>query len=377
MKKSTKLLVALSTALLVGGGVLLAQDADEVKPEWKVSGHLGTGLVANFDTPYLKWAGPDYGNRLRLNLNWSYGNIGVRSRVQFSGSSYNTTFTTKVDGTNATTKSTNGFIDPKLIYAFGYANLFDDKLEIQAGRLFTNDFGANNLGYGMYGDGVSAVVKPINGLSVGAKVYVSNSGEDTISPETFFYTNALYGVAYEQDLFSVAVGYGREASSGTGDSLISGITVSPIDQLSILWENDVFHLFGFEGKTQELLSNLVVDIAPIDPLTIDLGGTADIQFATDIAYSVWIEGFVSYDINDNFTCDIGGGYTFGNDAGEAGVDGGINENSWWIRPGVSYHINKNADIGLHYAYASGSGGYYLTSVTNTGNEVQLEFQWRF
>ena len=137
------------------------------------------------------------------------------------------------------------------------------------------------------------------------------------------------------------------------------------------------HLFGFNEETQELLSNLVVDIAPIDPLTIDLGGTADIQFATDIAYSVWIEGFVSYDINDDFTCDIGGGYTFGNDAGGAGVDGEINENSWWIRPGVSYHINKNADIGLHYAYASGSGGYSLTSVTDTGNEVQLDFVCRF
>ena len=206
---------------------------------------MGTGLVANFDSPYLTWTNLDYGNRLRLNLNWSYGNIGVKSRVHFNGSSYRAKLTTKADESDSNTYTTtyaNGFIDPQLIYAFGYANLFDDKLEIQAGRLFTNDFGANNLGYGMYGDGVSAVVKPINGLSVGAKVYVSNSGEDTISPETFFYTNALYGVAYEQDLFSVAVGYGREAYSGTADSLISGITVSPIDQLSISWENDVISI---------------------------------------------------------------------------------------------------------------------------------------
>ena len=415
MKKTTKLAALLAAVALVGGGVLYAQEADyedetaaeaeatetsevaesdeeeaddeiaeeeavaeaapaeekkaddEIKPEWKVSGFLATGVTANFDEPSLIWYNNDLTNRIRLNFNYTYGNVGVKGRVHFQGQSYKAKVTTTSDDSSYTSTYSNGFVDPQLIYGFGWANLFDDKLELQAGRLFTNEFSANNIGYGLYGDGVSAVVKPIDGLSLGVKVYVSNSGTDTITPETFFYTNALYGIAYEHDLFSIAVGYGREAYTGTADSLVSGITVNPIDQLSILWENDIWHLAGFDGGTRDWLSNLVVDITPLDPLFIELIGTTDLTLSDTVTHETYIEGFVSYDINDDFTCDVGGGVKLATDE----------KVTVYVRPGVTYHMSKKADVGLHYAYDSGASAYYLTGANSTGNEVQLDFVWKF
>jgi len=228
-------IVLVLVAILLAAGGVFAQ-------ELTLSGEVKTGLYMEQEQigsqdPVAKGGATnndgDSGGgdaRIRLDLRFTYGIIGLRVRFQI-------------------TPGSQGPFIPTWSFAYAYGNLFNEQLTISAGLLGESPWGTggpklrsepetreytgyNNLSREPYTVsegllGIRVEYKPffVPGLNIG---FVLNQPDQTtidVQEQTFLYVigESVIGAAYEHDYFAVRVGYRFDSKADTyGNKLNEG-----------------------------------------------------------------------------------------------------------------------------------------------------------
>jgi len=224
-----KIVLVLVAALLAAGGVG-AQDLT-------LSGEVRTGLYTEQETigngePVEKGGATnndgDSGSgdaRIRLDLNFTYGIVGLRLRFQIE-------------------PGEKGPFLPTWSYAYAYGNLLNEQITISAGLLGESPWGTGgpklrsepeSREYIGYNDlsrdsytvsegllGIRLEYKPsfVPGLNIG--FVLNQPDQTTIAPtkQTFgdVFGESVIGVAYEHDYFAVRLGYRFDSNADTYDN---------------------------------------------------------------------------------------------------------------------------------------------------------------
>ena len=352
-----KKMVAIAACAALVAGSAFAEDG------WNVSGGLYTGATANFDDSTVSMVNQDFGNnRIRINANYTNENVGFKSRVEFAAKSSSTWKTSIEDDTWAANLQT-----PQFVYGYGYADLFDGALSLKVGRMYANDFGANFSGFGMYGNGGALTWNtPVEGLSFGINGYIPSSKLSASETWDFWKDTLYYGASYGNDYFSVSAGFGREACYGNEGSILTAVSVSPIDQLSFFAETDVLSVTE-DAPAFEAFGDITV--SPVDALSIDLLYTVEATLGEDKSFDNGVfESEVTYGFTDAITADLIDGVNFNGD----GYQG------FYVMPGAKFQLGPKTSMNAYYCYESEKGAMSLTkAAVSAGNSIIIDFAFGF
>ncbi len=351
-----KMVVAAAVAAMVAGSVFAEG--------FTLSGGLYSGLNVNVDdwTTTLSVKNVDYGNsRLRINGNYSKDNVGFKSRVEFASDA-------KIASSVDTTKGTwaANLATPQLKFAYGYANLFNDALNVQVGYLDSNPIGPNFIGKGKGGTGVTLKYNtPVKGLFVGLNAYTpSKSDLSATLTEDFWKDTLYYGAGYSNDYFGLTAGFGRDAKGNAG-ALLTKLTLSPVEQFSLTAETDFFGLT--EGKAK-LEAYGDISLSLVKELGLELYYAVNAGLADPSLDLCEFELEASYDVNETVAVKFNTGLDFNQD------DFG----GFYVTPGAKFKLGGGASLDARYGYVSEKGaGAYLGKSGDKGHTAMFDFAWAF
>ncbi len=218
------------------------------------------------------------GSRLRLNLSYEKDEGGIVFRFQ-----------------KEELFDKDWFSDSNVKWLMGYANLFDNKIIAEAGKLkdrFTSTGGDADFSFGQ-SLGARVVANPIESLWLTAQASdlhaEENENGDIIENEKLF----SFSGKYQNDYFSVVAGY------HLAKEFYAGLNLTYVENLSLILESD----YNFVSDESKVFNNCL-------NVTYALGNT---KFG-GIAYYKWTDNediddvnayeiypFVSYKVNDTFT----------------------------------------------------------------------------
>lgn len=358
------------------GLLLLCVSVSAQKNDFNLSGYWGAGLAANLTDETATMVNTDFKvNRLRLNASFGNPLYGIKTRVHFQSRKnwgLNSVAVQNSQTNSIAVQNVQGLSNPQLWYAYGYMHFLDGVAEMQAGALFENPFGANNLGYGMYGNGINLLLHPIEELSIGAIAYASYFQTSSLSCDFdsyYPYRYVCYGVAYkDKDAgLDFRLGWGAEPNSGQGDTLLSFVKLTPMEQFSIALESYVFNTFGLDDERRTLRSLLSTSFK-CGIVTV-MAGVAELSLFGDGKPSertTFFECRTMVSLMSGISADLGGGVS--------------SKENFFIRPGFIYTPAANLSAGIHYAYMDGYTNFdrWVTVIgTSEGHEVQFDFTWYF
>lgn len=372
MKKILSITAAL---LLAAGSMVFAQEAEEVKPEFKFSGSVYTGMSFNFNDSTVKLYNDTLGStsRIDLNLSYKYGNVGAKGRLRFSPQGENINWaaeskTEKDDDGNDVIKTTlkRGLTTPYLAYGYVWADLFDGLVSTQAGYLTTTPLTTSFFYNDYAGKGISVQVMPFEGLTLAANAYVPGSKlSSDFSWKDYFNKGMNFGVNYSADKFYVTAAYGSAiCNDGCDNSLWAEASVTPIDEVSATVEYDAYCV-GADDFAWQLSGNVTSD--PVDSLHLELFGT----YGTYYYSIVDVEGLVSYTFNDKLSATLAGGFVL--DPADTSLFG------FGAKAVASYAVGKRSSLDLTYSFSQDTFADYAynTTLPGSGNAVSVSYGLSF
>jgi hypothetical protein len=378
------------------------------------------------------WNESDPGNGLRLDFTAAYTlkNAGFRIRLRADND---------LAGESRTVVGR---------YAFGWIDLFDNLLRATGGYidLSANVWGTQgDLDADIGGNGVRLEVKPIEGLNVGVFFLAPQSAETVFTtkaatpPATGYVTTSktgtkfatapqvlaetVFGARYVNPLFYVNLQFALDSDfdgsvvkkadgsvySEAGDEqrLLFGVGLTAVENLTATVEGDINGLGNWAARGKGDLRQTVS--YGIDKLTFGLKAQEllwgyDLKERFGLAYdskslSPWMQfkPFVEYQVQDNLTVGLEGGYGFGHAVEDVGEKAWANEEyNIFVKPNLSlslgllnvkfwYKFNligyANLWDGVAYENRNGSNipetkdGKLVESLLK--NQVALEFIWSF
>jgi hypothetical protein len=218
----------------------------------------------------------------------------------------------------------------KLRRAFGYYNLLDGKVQIQAGRVGNGDFGTSWYGAAPFDNGQTGalvMVKPIEGLELGYLFnYDTSSSSSPASPMKFddlIYRNSVFGVMYTfPNIATVQLAFAKFYTNPNNTWYAVGdINVTAIKDLTLSAEfekND--GIFDYD----------------------EMGTTHVIEHA---AYTV-----------GKITPSIVGYQVLISDKAAAAVDG-FTDTAFYVQPAVAYAFTDKISLGAELKYGNIENGY--------------------
>ena len=319
----------------------------EAKPEWKVSGVYANGIQYGIESKTYDLTENDYGaNRFRFNFNYTYGNVGIKGRVQVADYDIASLSTT---------------------YLYGWASLFDGALDVKFGKLYNTAIAPCFTAAGLYGNGLN-VVYNVGDFSFGGTYYVADRSATTLTDLTFDATRLYGGAAYNGESFSVVAGFGYDPYFKAGMSAEFLAQYYGKEEIYAWAEYDLTGINEIVDGTSTVV-NIQVACVGVD-LSFEKLPMFEFVLTT---YGGWnyIEGNVSYDIaSTGLTVEMPCGVTFVC----------YDYNGFYVRPGVVYTLGKKTTVGLHYEYiadAQGAASFFETSRGVAGNNIELDFMFGF
>lgn len=382
-EKNMKKILSITAALvLAAGSMAFAQDAEEVKPEFKFTGSVNTGMSVSFDDSKLSLYNDFLGakSRIDLNLAYTYGNVGAKGRLRFNmGKELNgtaetkyefnddeTTIKTDAKGNNLMkTSLSRGFADPFLNYGYVWADLLDGKLTTQAGYLFTSPITSSFFMNDFNQIGVSLQFVPVEGLTLVANAYVpEKKASADIDWAKYWNSGMNYGASYSADNFDVMVAYGAALMWEESNALWAEVGYTPVDQLSLRAEADFYGL-GEDDFSWEASAS--VDFTPFDALNVNLFAT----YGSFYGEILDVELDSSYSVDDKFTVHGSAGFALDkNDLANFGFGG---------KAGVTYAMGNKSKVDLTYSYLQSlfADNAYNVTFAGKGNRLSLSYGLNF
>jgi hypothetical protein len=373
------------TGLQVSGGTI-----DDIsngdKTEGTTATSFGGGAKAGAQDPSVFAYSDDIGNgtpfRAQLQLVWERDKLGVKTRFRYQPNNGPVDGKVTLDSGNVKSVapatpdgrlgSTLNNLNTTVNKAFAYANLFDNKVKVSAGKgtdeawgLFYSNFGGGPT-TGFDGkDGIKVEVKPIDGLNVGAFYGTGDlfaNAFNGYSDQTSGDRRLVAGAKYTSGLFKVvattthnfvevnrsdvhkvynAYGYYKMDGDERKPSFNGDAGAQPYAD----WDATANIDNPIPGTSNLLVG---VQVTPIEPLTIDISVAA-------INLGSWTYGMAYGDKDNKAT----GTYNKGD------------YNPYWAvypKLKVGYTLNEQLSFGLAFSDMQIADAYYTAEAGDTDTE---------
>lgn len=331
MKKAIFVLLAIALAGLAAFADDAAPAAPAVPagPTVKLSVGVFTGAYYNgMKNTIMSGDSDSYApawSRFNFSGDISQGDMGAKFTIRKDQYLGNSTASGTYDSTkdpNAVSVSLNAF---KLRRAYGYYNLLEGKVQVQAGRVGNGDFSTSWYGAAPFdnGDtGALVTVKPVPGLEIGGLLAYGASGQPKFD-EVLKYNTAV-GVMY---------------------------TFGEVATAQIAFRN----FYNHHGNADFYVVG-DLNITAIKDLTLSAEFQKNDQFDYDEYGTVHVIEHVAYTIG-KLTPSIIGYQVFITDkdaaATSSGIEGiGFNDNCFYIQPGVAYAYTDKITLGADIKYGN-------------------------
>jgi hypothetical protein len=419
MKRS--FLVMLGVALLVGGGVLTAQEVKIGNGVLTLNGKVATGVFfdndnvakeadngAAINAGYLGADGrvkmynesdPGKGLRTDFTVAYTLNNAGFRFRLRAD------------DDLEGTDRGVMGR------YAFGYIDLLNNKLRATGGYidLSANVWGTQgDLDADVSGNGVRLEVKPIEGLNAGVFFRVPQKGTTAFASAPQVLAETAFGLRYVNPLFYTNLQFVLDSDfdgdpvlkadqttySKASDEqrLLFGVGLTAVENLKVTAEGDINGLGNWaargKGDFRQTVSYGLGDLTVgVKAKELLYGYDLKALKGLDKKYSPWMQfkPFVTYQLNSSFTAGLEGGFGFGDAEASASAAGnGVKEKyNVYAKPNLSVALGLlNVKLwykltaigydeweGVAFTGIQAADGTAVDSLLQ--NQIALEFIWSF